>query len=136
MAGLSAVEVGILTQDAAAIRSKIELLRDPSKVDPRSAVPPPNNCGQDEHDKLDRDVTSKCVESGVRTCNPTKPPFVLSNDEILRRFNLNKACAESREKLDKMCFFGGNKTHRQQTSDEWKATLNCLEKLGGGGIAP
>ena len=129
MSGLSAVEAGILTQDAAAIRGKIELLRDPSKVDPRSAIPSPGNCGDDEHQDLKKQVTENCKNTGQMTCDPKRPPFILSQEETMRRFNLNAKCAESRDKVAEMCFFGGDSTHRNQSADYWQAAYNCLSKL-------
>jgi YD repeat-containing protein len=90
-------------------------------VSPKACgLKPPGNCEQKEWEDLEKDVTSKC-DVVERSCkgDTLKPDLPVFRDR-------QRACAEAREKLNRQCFFGGNKGHRDGAHEAWEGYAKCI----------
>ena len=89
------------------------------KVSPRAqCMGPPGNCGEGEHRRLQNDVDSACGQP--RACRPGMNAVQL----IINR-EKSRQCASARDRINKTCFAGGDKGHRDAANEAWSAVANC-----------
>jgi RHS repeat-associated protein len=89
------------------------------KVSPRAqSLPPPGDCGEGDQRRMQDDVDRSCKQE--RSCRPD-----LSQVELIIRREINRDCATSRDRINKTCFAGGNRGHRNAAIDAWNAVVNC-----------
>jgi type VI secretion system secreted protein VgrG len=94
------------------------------KVSPRtSSLDAPGDCDPGEHRRLQNDVNRYCKPHKQKlSCNSQITP-----DERTLRMELNRECAMARDKINKKCFSGGDKNHRDKAIEAWENYAKCRE---------
>ncbi|MBN3813983.1 RHS repeat-associated core domain-containing protein, partial [Paraburkholderia sp. Ac-20347] len=97
-----------------------------NKVSPIvDTLQPPGNCGPEEQRRLQDEVDRACKQK--RSCagiNRMNNPVEI---EALRA--TNRECAQARDLINKKCFAGGDKVHRDQALDAWGNVAKCDARL-------
>jgi YD repeat-containing protein len=92
-------------------------------VSPKACIPPPGNCDPNKHRDMQDEVNNAC-KGQARRCGGG-----LSRVELIERLELNRSCAIARDKINKTCFAGGDKDHRDQAHDAWSSVTRCEDFL-------
>ena len=89
------------------------------KVSPlANTTEPPGQCSPREQQRLQQDVNQECKR-------PRKCTQSMSTGELFLREVANQRCAIARDKINKKCFMGGDKNHRNQANDAWRSMARC-----------
>jgi type VI secretion system secreted protein VgrG len=90
------------------------------KVSPIAAtMKPPGDCDPGQHRELQDEVNTACKSKPI-ACKGNMDQISL----IINRED-NRRCAMARDKINKVCFKGGDEIHRNQAIDAWSAVANC-----------
>ncbi len=92
-------------------------------VSPQACVGPPGNCDPGKHRQLQDDVDAQC---GV----PRRCVGGMTRTELTNSLQQHRSCAIARDKINKTCFAGGDKNHRDQAIGEWEGVARCETFLG------
>jgi len=93
------------------------------KVSPiAERLTPPGNCGEKQQKNLQNEVNNSCKRP--RSCRNS-----MSTDQLLDRMENNRACATARDRINKICFSGGDKGHRDAAIDAWSSVVSCEKAL-------
>ncbi len=79
---------------------------------------PPGDCDHGKHRRLQDDVNKFCHTE--RSCKATD-----EIDILFRKWETNRLCAVARTKINNSCFRGGDKNHRDQADDAYRAMARC-----------
>ncbi|WP_176167573.1 RHS repeat-associated core domain-containing protein, partial [Salmonella enterica] len=90
----------------------------------KSGINPGGNCTPDELDKLQKQKDAFC--NMPRSCSKNDSRY-----DLIKKMNINLACAHTRKTINNKCFAGGNKTHMDQENDAFKSSVNCRGFLNG-----
>ncbi|MFH7826931.1 RHS element core protein [Kluyvera chengduensis] len=76
------------------------------------------NCTPQDLSDLQNEKNRLCNQS--RACAPQMP-----RNEILRRYEVNLACASVRKQINNQCFGGGDKAHMEEENKAYKTAADC-----------
>lgn len=88
---------------------------------PGNGMQPPGDCGQNQHEGLQRRVEDLCNRSGRMGCdrrNMTRVEIATNKDRILR-------CISARKEIMDLCFKGGDDVHHEQLRQRYSNLENC-----------
>ena len=88
-------------------------------VSPQSCMPPPGNCDPGKWRQMQDYVNERCKSEG-RRCESG-----MARIDLTSRLDLNRMCAVARDRINKTCFAGGNKSHREAAINAWNAVTRC-----------
>lgn len=98
-------------------------------VSPQACMPPPGNCKPDEYEQLQKDVKQACGDPAFPL-----PPRRCMQGQTLATLTSNmeqhRSCGMAREKLNKKCFAGGDKDHRDKAIEAWSGVARCEAEIG------
>ncbi|WP_332745614.1 DUF6531 domain-containing protein [Hydrogenophaga sp.] len=92
-------------------------------VSPQACVSGTGNCDPNKHGDLQDEVNQSC-KGQARSCSSGQ-----TRSELLLRLDRNRSCAVARDKINKICFAGGDLVHRNQAIDAWTAVTRCEDFL-------
>ncbi|HEX9391152.1 MAG TPA: RHS repeat-associated core domain-containing protein, partial [Usitatibacteraceae bacterium] len=93
------------------------------KVSPAAqCMPAPGNCQPDEQRRMQDEVDQACKRP--RSCKPGMDGVLL----VIMREN-SRECAMARDQINKICFAGGDKGHRDAAIDAWNSVANCYDMI-------
>ncbi len=93
------------------------------KVSPiAETLQPPGNCGEKQQKRLQNEVDRTCKQP--RSCRSN-----MTRLQLLGRLENNRACAIARDRVNKICFAGGDKGHRDAAIDAWRSVAGCERLL-------
>ncbi|HDX2028647.1 TPA: RHS domain-containing protein, partial [Escherichia coli] len=84
----------------------------------KSGVNPGGNCSPQNLSDLQNEKNRLCNQS--RACAPQ-----MLRKEILRRYEINLACASVRKQINNQCFGGGDKAHMEEENKAYKTAADC-----------
>ncbi|NKD27143.1 RHS element protein, partial [Citrobacter freundii] len=84
----------------------------------KSGLNPGGNCTPQDLSDLQNEKNRLCNQS--RACAPQMP-----RNEILRRYEVNLACASVRKQINNQCFGGGDKAHMEEENKVYKTAADC-----------
>ncbi|MBS6212277.1 MAG: RHS domain-containing protein, partial [Proteus hauseri] len=84
----------------------------------KSGLNPGGNCTPQDLSDLQNEKNRLCNQS--RACAPQMP-----RNEILRRYEVNLACASVRKQINNQCFGGGDKAHMEEENKAYKTAADC-----------
>jgi hypothetical protein len=93
----------------------------PSHAGP-SDLKPPGNCTKERHDKLQEEVDQRCKT--VKFACDSKTDCKTAKSYIRRA----EKCAKARDAINKECFDGGNKGHKDAAKAARRAAEKCRER--------
>ncbi len=76
------------------------------------------NCTPQDLNDLQNEKNRLCNQS--RACSPQMP-----KNELLRRYDMNLACASVRKQINNQCFGGGDKAHMEEENKAYKTAADC-----------
>jgi hypothetical protein len=92
-----------------------------NKISPLSAIPPPGNCSQQQHKKLQDEVNGQCKPYATpMTCKSG-----MSTSVRAAIGEANRQCGMARDNINNTCFAGGDKDHRNESIIAWKRYADC-----------
>ena len=77
-----------------------------------------------QHRKLQNDVERFCKNNGRQACGALD-----SCPTLQEKLNLNLACAKARDRINSICFDGGDEGHREASDAAWGAVAKCTNWL-------
>ena len=92
-------------------------------VSPKACIPPPGNCDPGKWKQLQDEVNSTCKV-------PRQCVAGMSRAELLSRQEISRSCAVARDKINKMCFAGGDQSHRDEAINAWRGVARCEALVG------
>ncbi|MGX5869306.1 hypothetical protein [Enterobacter cloacae] len=84
----------------------------------QSGLNPGGNCTPQDLNDLQNEKNRLCNQS--RACAPQMP-----KDELLRRYEINLACASVRKQINNKRFGGGDKIHMSEESEAYGVSAVC-----------
>ncbi|HAO7513473.1 TPA: RHS element protein, partial [Escherichia coli] len=84
----------------------------------KSGVNPGGNCSPQNLSDLQNEKNRLCNQS--RACAPQ-----MLRKEILRRYEINLACASVRKQINNQCVGGGDKAHMEEENKAYKTAADC-----------
>jgi RHS repeat-associated protein len=89
------------------------------KVSPSAdTMNPPGNCTPGEQERMQQAVNNACKRP--RACKPGQ----MNVDMVIMREN-SRECAIARDRINNVCFMGGDVGHRNAAIDAWNSVANC-----------
>jgi type VI secretion system secreted protein VgrG len=89
--------------------------KDGKKVSPTAqALPPPGNWTPGQQQKMQEDVNNACKRE--RSCKNGQ----MKIEMVINRLN-SLEFAVARDRINKVCFMGGDVNHRNEASDGWRS---------------
>ncbi|KTE34623.1 MULTISPECIES: eCIS core domain-containing protein [unclassified Sphingopyxis] len=82
---------------------------------------PPGNCDQASHDAMQRQVKFWCDHRLGRACSEGD-----SCGRLRQKIRNNQMCAQSRKRINDICYAGGDAGHRIAERDARRAQANCM----------
>ena len=83
---------------------------------------PPGNCTPQQHEELQNEVNRACKQQGARSCSPQTTPAPIAANNISKAM----ACIAARQKINNMCFMGGDNRHNRAIADEQNLIAKCV----------
>ncbi|EAR11071.1 RHS repeat-associated core domain-containing protein [Reinekea blandensis] len=84
----------------------------------------PGHCTAGLHASLQADVQKYCKDE-PRSCKNTS----LSCQEYSARMAANQMCAAARQRVNNICYNGGDAGHREAAAEAWKAAGLCAQRM-------
>nr|WP_024132994.1 hypothetical protein [Citrobacter rodentium] len=84
----------------------------------RTGLNPGGNCTPQDLNDLQNEKDRLCNQS--RACAPQMP-----KSELLRRYEINLACASVRKQINNQCFGGGDRIHMSEESEAYGVGAVC-----------
>ncbi|MDK9605971.1 RHS repeat-associated core domain-containing protein, partial [Lelliottia wanjuensis] len=84
----------------------------------KSGVNSGGNCTPQDLNDLQNEKNRLCNQS--RACAPQ-----MSKNELLRRYDVNLACASVRKQINNQCFGGGDRAHMEEENKAYKTAADC-----------
>src|SRR5258707_1361920 len=85
----------------------------------RPSLAPPGDCTAAQHGKLQNDVNRFCKKK------PSACKSMMSCDDLDKNWRQAEKCANARQRINKKCFRGGDKKHKQAEAMYRRAASKC-----------
>jgi YD repeat-containing protein len=92
-------------------------------ISPKACIKAPGYCDPNDHGNLQDEVDRTCGQ-------PRRCVQGMSRSDLLTSIERFRACGVARDKINKKCFAGGDKVHRDQAIGQWEGLANCESILG------
>jgi Novel toxin 16 len=92
-------------------------------ISPKACIRAPGYCDPNDHQNLQNEVDQACGQ-------PRRCVSGMARSDLLTSIDRFRACGAARDKINKKCFAGGDKVHRDQAIGQWEGLANCENILG------
>lgn len=123
--GLSDTQLGQVAQDVQTSGALANSDQPSGLIQDRNQMQAPGNCTPQQHEELQNEVNRACKEQGVRSCSPQTTPAPVATNNISKAM----VCIAARQKINNMCFMGGNDEHRNAIVQEYSTISKCIKSV-------
>ncbi len=92
-------------------------------ISPKACIQPPGNCDPNDYNNMRDEVNRACDL-------PRRCVSGMARSDLLTSIERFRACGTARDRINKKCFAGGDRVHRDQAIGQWEGIANCENILG------